>query len=168
MRSNFIASSVGMLAIACLFTAAGCRSATVPDSVLPLHGGNDPQVQLDYWHELATKRLVSNDEAFHGLLLYLDETDNAGSYPQRVAALKSRGLLARGFNRPSDEALERGTLAVAVARMLNIKGGVTMRLLGGTNPRYAMRELEYRDIFPPSSTNQIFTGSEFVGVIGKV
>src|SRR4051812_17084836 len=75
---------------ACLFTGlfTGCRSATAPDSVLPKFAGNEPEQQLDYWHTIATKSLISNDEAFHGLLLYLDGADNAQSYGDRVAMLK--------------------------------------------------------------------------------
>ena len=155
--------------VACAFAsiAIGCASTTrVPDSVLARTSGNDDQKQLDYWHEVATKSLVSNDEAFHGLLLYIDGKDDAANYNDRVASLKSRGFLPKSFNRGRDDALERGTVAVALAKHLNLHGGLTMHLLG-ISPRYATRELEYRDIFPPSSPQQIFTGGEFVGVIGK-
>jgi hypothetical protein len=159
------------LAVACLFTKllllAGCAATTtVNDSVLPRAAGNEEQQQLEYWHEVATKPLISNDDAFHGLLLYIDGKDDATAYDQRVATLKSRGFLPKNFDRPANAALERGTLAVALAKHLNLRGGLTMRLTGVT-PRYATRELEYRGVYPPSSPQQIFTGGEFVGVIGK-
>ena len=159
------------LAAACLFTKClllvGCATTTtVNDGVLPRAGGNEEQQQLDYWHEVATKPLISNDEAFHGLLLYLDGKDDANAYDQRVATLRSRGFLPKHFSRGANEVLERGTLAVALAKHLNLRGGLTMRLTGVT-PRYATRELEYRGVYPPSSPQQIFTGGEFVGVIGK-
>jgi hypothetical protein len=145
----------------------GCATTTtVPDSILPRTNGNEEQQQLDYWHEVATKPLISNDEAFHGLLLYLDGKDDATAYDQRVATLRARGFLPKNFNRGANDALERGTLAVPLAKHLGLKGGLTMRLTGVT-PRYATRELEYRGVYPPSSTQQIFTGAEFVGVIGK-
>jgi len=38
----------------------------------------------------------------------------------------------------------------------------------GPIPRYAVRELVYAGIFPPSSPQQTFSGAEFVGVIGKL
>ena len=157
------------LAVACAVAWAllGCAAMpTVPDSVLARAGGSDEQQQLDYWHEVATKDLIGNDEAFHGLLLYVDGKDDAAGYAQRVASLKSRGFLPRNFDGGANEAVDRGTVAVALARHLRLKGGLTMRLTGLT-PRYATRELEYRGVYPPSSTNQIFTGGEFVGVIGK-
>ena len=156
--------------VACAFasiTLLGCASITrVPDSVLPRTTGNDEQHQLDYWHEIATKSLISNDEAFHGLLLYIDGKDDSTTYDQRVASLKSRGFLPKSFNHGATDALERGDVAVALAKHLGVRGGLTMRLTGIT-PRYATRELEYRGVYPPSSPQQIFTGGEFVGVIGK-
>jgi hypothetical protein len=39
--------------------------------------------------------------------------------------------------------------------------------LAGTSARYAARELAYKGVFPDAGTNQLFTGGEFVGVIGK-
>ncbi len=51
--------------------------------------------------------------------------------------------------------------------MLNIRGGWAMHVFGDTQ-RYALRELVYLGIFPPSSPQQTFSGSEFVGVIGKI
>ena len=76
-------------------------------------------------------------------------------------------MLAGGFDKGADEAVERGTLAAAIVRFLNIKGGLTMRLMGPT-PRYATKELEYVGVYPPSSPNQTFSGTEFVGIIGRV
>lgn len=144
----------------------GCQTAIVKESTLPKFGGDAPEQQLDFWHEVATRNLVSNDEAFHGLLLYLDGKDAATSYEARVATLRSRGLLPGGFSQPGNQALQRGTLAVALVKTLKIQGGLTMRLFGNS-AHYATRELDYRGVYPRSSENQIFTGAEFVGVIGK-
>ena len=155
------------LVLVCLFAGIGCQNATVPQSTLPRLAGNDPGKQIDYWHEIATKNLISNDEAFHGILLYLDNKDDTTTYDQRVASLKSRGYLPRSFNQPADRAVERGTVAVPIAKSLHLNGGLTMRLTGGMSPRYATRELVYRDVYPMSGVEQVFTGSEFVGVIGK-
>ena len=42
-----------------------------------------------------------------------------------------------------------------------------MRLTGAT-PRYAVRELEFMTLFPPSAPNQALSGNEFVGIIGRI
>ena len=121
---------------------------------------------MEFWHQLAERPVTGNDDAFHGLLLYLDGEDPSQDYAGRVETLKSRGLLPRGFNQPAERAVDRGTLAVAITKALDIKGGWAMRVFGPT-PRYATRELQYLDLYPPSSPNQTFSGTEFLGIMGK-
>ena len=164
--------SIPARAIAWAFCAlaavcAGCQTAHVNSSLAAKFSGNDPDAQLNFWHELANRHLTSNDEAFHGLLLFADGRDDANTYDKRVATLKSRGLLAASFSEPANNAIRRGDLAVAIVNLLGIKGGWVMHVFGPT-PRYAVRELVYAGIFPPSSPQQTFSGAEFVGVIGKL
>jgi hypothetical protein len=152
---------------------AGCQSVRVSEPLLTQeHGGSDPQEQLEFIHTLQGRPVTSNDEAFHGLLLFIDGQDPAADYAGRVAALKSRSMLPAGFDKPADEAVDRGALAIAIAKALDVKGGMMMRLsiaAGGTpDPRYAVRELQFLNVYPPSSANQTFSGAEFVGVLGKV
>ncbi len=128
--------------------------------------GNEPQQQMDFWHALVTVRAVTNDQAFHAVLLLLEGSDAAGSYEQRVAQLKQRGLLKGSFDDGAGEFLRRGVLAHILAKALQIKGGVVMRALG-SNERYALRELMDMGIFPFSSPQQALSGSEFVAVIGR-
>jgi hypothetical protein len=147
---------------------AGCQAALVEHPVTQTAGGTDADSQLEFWSELETQRVTSNDDAFHGLLLYLDGNDPAPDYAHRVTALKSRGLLLPGFDRAANESVGRGVLAVAIAKVLKIKGGVMMRLTGGNVDRYALRELIYRKVYPAGSENQTFSGAEYVGIIGKI
>jgi hypothetical protein len=148
-----------------LLPLVGCKSATVSEPLTGKYGGDD--VQLEFWHELAARPVTCNDEAFHGLLLYLDGEDPNTDYAARVSALKSRGLLPAGFNRPANEAVKRGTLAVAIAHALKIRGGVMMHLSPHCS-RYAVRELMFHELYPASSPNQTFSGSEFLGIMGRV
>lgn len=153
----------------CAFAALalGCQSATVTSSVDSKFSGNDTDAQLGFWHALADRHVTSNDDAFHGLLLYADNHDDSKNYDDRVAALKSRGLLPDSFSQPANFAVTRGTLAVAIVKLIHIKGGWVMHVFGDTQ-RYAVKELVYDGIFPPSSPQQTFSGTEFVGIIGKI
>jgi hypothetical protein len=153
--------------VICVFVSPGCQSARVAEPLTKTLAGGDDDTQLEFWHKLAEQPVTCNDEAFHGLLLFFDEKDPNADYASRVQALKSRGWLDAGFDRPADQAVSRGTLARALTRALNIKGGVMMHLTGGYD-RYATRELIYMDLYPPSSPNQTFTGSEFLGIMGRV
>jgi hypothetical protein len=145
----------------------GCQTASVRSSVDSKFSGNDTNAQLAFWHELADRHVTSNDDAFHGILLYTDNHDDSKNYDQRVATLKSRGLLQASFSEPANEAVTRGTLAFAIVKIVGIKGGWVMHVFGPT-PRYAVKELVYDGIFPPSSPQQTFSGTEFVGIIGKI
>jgi hypothetical protein len=128
--------------------------------------GNDPGAQLQFWHALPERTAVSNDEAFHALLLFVEGQDAGGSYDQRVTLLKDKRMLPAGFDGGAAEPVRRGTLAVALTQALSIKGGLTMRMFGARD-RYAVRELQYAGLYPPSSPQQTFSGQEFLGIIGR-
>jgi hypothetical protein len=165
---RFDAKALVIVALALLVFACGCQPKThVPESLTQKLGGVEVDDQMEFWHQLADKRMTSNDDAFRGLLLYMDGKDQAKSYEDRIANLRSRKMLPKGFDEPADLAVSRGTLAVAISRLISLKGGVTMRLLG-PSPRYAVRELMFVGVYPTSSPNQTFSGAEYVGIIGRV
>jgi hypothetical protein len=147
---------------------AGCHAANT-HLAQPLAedlAKNDPDAQVEFWHALPKREAVSNDEAFHGLLLFADGEDKAADYIGRVERLKRRGMLAGDFSGATADPVRRGTVAVALAKVLSIRGGLTMHLFG-SSPRYAVRELQYAGLFPPSSPQQTFSGAEFLGIIGR-
>jgi hypothetical protein len=150
-----------------LASVLGCQRPTVQQPLTRTLGGVDPGQQMEFWHELAARPVACNDEAFHGLLLYVDPNAGAADYAARTAALKQRGLLPATFDEPADRAVGRGTVAVIVANRLKVKGGLMRRALPDS-PRYAIRELVAMNVFPPSSENQTFSGSEMLGIIGRV
>ena len=167
MRSNFLQTSraASVLAVAAI-SLAGCRSATVAEPLSAEMAADTPDAQMEFWHTLPQRRVASNDEAFHALLLFVDGSDPASDYPARVEAMKARQMVPADFNGPAQRAVQRGTVAVAIARTLEIKGGLSMRLFG-PSPRYVVRELQYMNLFPQSSPQQTFSGQELLGIIGR-
>lgn len=159
-----IAASLLLAALA----LAGCQTARVAQPLTVSFGADEPDARMEFWHALSEQPVASNDDAFHAVLLSFDGADPAPDYAARVERLKARGMLPKGFNGAANEAVDRGNLAVALSRALGIKGGLTMRLAGGASPRYAVRALQYRGLYPESSPNQTFSGAEFVGVMGRV
>src|ERR1700679_4364770 len=73
--------------IAAAVGATGCQTARVADPLTRTLGGSDPDQQMDFLHTLADRPVTSNDEALHGLVLFLDGTDPYADYAARVAAL---------------------------------------------------------------------------------
>lgn len=149
-----------------LTTLSGC---TVTPRAVPIHTSLPENVRdsAGFWAVLAEQPIATNDDALHAILLFLDDVDDSADYASRVESLRSRGVLPKNFNALPDEAISRGTVAVAMTNMLGIRGGLTMSLIG-PNARYAIRELEFRQLFPPSTPNQILTGGEFTAVIDRV
>jgi hypothetical protein len=160
MRWFCAASLVSVLA------TTGCQSAYVDKPVTAVSGGNDPDQQIDFWHRLAETPITSYDDAFHAILMFTDGEDPAADYPARVDVMKKKGLLAAGFNRPWNESVDRGTVSVALAKALKIRGGLVMSVFGASS-RYATKELEFLEVYPVSSPNQTFSGSEFIAVISR-
>ena len=153
----------------CIAITAGCNAPTrVAELLTNGHlAGNGPHEKAAFWYELARRPVVSNDEAFHALLLYFAETDSAIDYAGRVKAMRDAGMLPGNFDRPGDERAIRGVVAYAIAKAAHFKGGFTMQLLG-PSPRYADRALQYQGLLPSGSPNQAFTGGQFVAVIGRL
>lgn len=166
MKFVWKSSGVVMVTAAALMMGA-CQSTRVEQPMsAELVNSQEVDDQMDFWHDLAQRPMVANDEAFHALLLFVDGQDTAGSYEARVENLKDRKMLPGSFDAPADHAITRGDLAVALVGALEIKGGVMLRLMP-TSRRYATRELAYEGLFPQSSEHQTFTGEQFIGIIGK-
>jgi hypothetical protein len=171
-RSNNILVRAQRRGLACvslviaMLLATGCQSPRVQQSLTVTLPAEPVAAQLEFWHGLEDRPITCNDEAFHGLLIFVNGQDDSKDYDARVAELKSLHLLTGSFNRPAEEAVQRGTVASVLVRALKIKGGWALTVLGPM-PRYATRELVYLSLFPPSSPEQTFSGSEFVGIMGK-
>jgi hypothetical protein len=157
---------VGVPLLLAVVFLGGCQAPRVEHSLTDSLPADPVAGQLEFWHGLENRPITCNDEAFHGLLLFVKGEDGSRDYDARVAELKSLHLLSPGFNSPAQEAVQRGTIASVLVRVLKIHGGWVMTLIGPT-PRYATRELIYLNLFPPSSPEQTFSGSEFVGIMGR-
>lgn len=156
-----------LLGIGPALTAGSCARSTVTTGLETTYDKQDLTRDIAFWHKLPERSAVTNDEGLHGLLSFIYGEDPAADYPARVKLAKEQGLVAKDFNEPANATLTKGTLAAALARTMNIKGGVMLQLSGNSG-RYATRELTYMGILPEGSTeNQSISGLDFVGVISK-
>lgn len=157
--------SITLASLLLSVTLCGCARTVVSDPLITTYPVDDSSSELAYWHSLPSRSAVSNDEGLHGLILLSDTEDTTGSYEARVALAKQRRWLGEGFEEEANLAMQRGTLARAVAVICNVRGGVMMQLVGPT-PRYATRELVAMGMIPEgSSENQSITGLEYMSVI---
>lgn len=146
----------------------GCATPTAGPAVTQTIKTDTVLGRARYQRELAKRRICTNDDAFHMLIDYVNNVDACDDYADRVRWLSERQMLPNGFDRPADEAITRGTFAVAIAKLLHYRGGI-MRLAIPGSPRYATRELVYRGIYPAGSTpNQTYSGVEVIGVLAAI
>src|SRR5438067_10161346 len=102
-----------IVAVALLLSViTGCAAPRAGQPLAKELAGNDPDAQINFWHALTDLPVTSNDQAFHGLLLYADGKDDSPDYAARIATLKSRGMLPLGFYQPPAAAVQRGVVAV--------------------------------------------------------
>lgn len=158
--------SLLLLAAAIAAAPLGACTRTVVSDPLDARAIAPGAGELDFWHQLPGRPAVSNSEAMLGVLLLADGRDPAGSHDARMTLLKERGWLSQGFDEPPTHAVQRGTLARMTASALGVRGGVMMHITGGAG-RYALRELIYANVFPPSTENQTVSGLEFLAIISK-
>ena len=97
-QSGARAGSPCYMIIAAVLIIAGCQSTHLAKPLDPKLAGNDATDQLEFWHALTDEPVASNDQAFHGMLLYLDGKDDASNYAERVQSMKSRRLLPSSNN----------------------------------------------------------------------
>jgi len=129
-------------------------------SVAEVHaeGGAD---QLEFFEELETRPLVSQDDALHAVLLFV-RGSSAPTYVQRAAIAKQLGLMdPRSDQRPRD-AVTVGEFSQFLAAALPESGG-TVKLLNIDESVARLRELGLTPVrWEP---NRGISGAELVGVL---
>src|SRR5690348_6724935 len=111
-----------LLALQAVLLITGCQSTLQnPRPFVTPSRGAAPLERLAFWRELTDRPVAGNDDAFHALLLALDDGDPHADYAARVAALKAKGLLPGDFAESAGDPIRRGTLAYAIANRLGLK-----------------------------------------------
>lgn len=145
-----------------------CARTQVTDSIETNFAPTDGDSAVAYWHKLPERSAITNNEGLHGLLETVLGEDPSKNWDDRLLLARDKGLVPAGFSGKPDETMTRGTLAVGLARTLNVKGGLMMQLSKGGSARYATRELSYMGLLPEGSTeNQSISGIEYVGIMSK-
>ncbi len=159
------APAAAVAAVLAIAAAGGCERSRVESAAVDRFPRGSQE--LDFLDALSRQVVVTNGDALHGLISFADGTDLSSTYSGRVEIAKRRGWLPSGWDRPAAESAQIGWMAVAACRILDVKGGMTMRLLGPT-PRYATKELVFMDVLPLRTENQALSGQEFVDFLNRL
>ncbi|MHC4142666.1 MAG: hypothetical protein ACYSUF_12630 [Planctomycetota bacterium] len=143
----------------------GCARTVLESSVVDATAADE--AELDFWDGLESQRVVTVNDALHALFLLADGSDSIATYEQRLAEAKRRKWLGAGADPAANESATVGLVAMAACQILEVKGGLTMRLLG-PSPRYCTREIVFLGILPPRTEHQSLSGLELMDVVGHV
>lgn len=148
-----------------LVFGAGCARTTLKASLVNEYGTRDEFVEMDFWDGLAEQRVVTNHDALHALVLSFTKS-NPASYEERLDLAHKRGWIKAEDIPPANESARVGWIAKAVCLECDIKGGLTMRLLGA-HERYAVNELNSLGWLPNMSRNQAISGLQLVALLSN-
>ncbi|MFH1419742.1 MAG: hypothetical protein ABII12_15830 [Planctomycetota bacterium] len=119
---------------------------------------------------LAEIDLVTVDEAYRAMLILADGEDTCESFETRRSALESRGIAKSAWSLVPENVIDAGSVAYMICRICELRGGVSFNLfgrLGLGDRRYALRELEYREMIDDKVDYQYMTGASLVGLMAK-
>ncbi len=153
------------LLLCLLVWCTGCsmeRTRVETSAVVQFPGPDDT---LDFWDTLADQPVATNNDALHGLILLHDgDAGILDSWPQREARAKAVGWLPADATLDPDESAAAGHLAMAGCAILDVRGGLSMRLWG-RKPRFCLRELVHIGVLPGISEHEALSGAEFIAFI---
>ena len=143
-------------------SAVGCSQVVRPEQVEQAE-----KADIDtFLHEhLPGQPAVTVGEAYRALLVLADGEERFGDYDSRRAALEERGIVRTAWKLEREACIDRGSVAYMVCRILQIRGGVNMNLVGSLgigDRRYAARELVYMDMMQPGAAYRYVTGGELL------
>jgi hypothetical protein len=148
-----------------VLVVGGCRPYVMSNSAVDQYPSGDQEIE--FLGAVERMPAVTNNDALHGFLLLQDGADACTSFESRVQEGEKRGWFRGSAPQKPNEAAKVGWMATAGCVVMNVEGGVSMRLFGPL-PRYATRELVYMEILPLRTENQILTGAEFVDFINRL
>lgn len=163
MRSSAALRRLVCLAVSLL--AVGCRPYVMSDSAVDRFPRGDEEI--DFLAAVERMNAVTNNDALHAFFLLQDGDDAHADYMARRAEAQRRGWMPGDASPRPNEAAKVGWMAMAGCEVMQVKGGLTMHVLGNS-PRYATRELVFMEILPLRTENQILTGTEFVDYINRL
>ena len=166
-NSSWMAASLA--AVLLVLSVGGCAPAGVKGvrafEDLPAAEG-EVMSDAEFFYELTNKRYCSTDDAYRGVLLFIDGKDTSKDFQERAARVQMHGIVKKSWKHNAKAPITKGKVAYMFARALEIRGGVVYNITDAS-PRYALRELIYHDIIISGSENQKLSGAEYVGILGR-
>lgn len=161
-RSGALAIAAGLVALLAGLTLTGCqtpepRATTQP--TVPQEGNAELIMHI------SSQPFVTAEPAYRAAYLLSKGETFAGSFDELADAMRSEGLIGKGWRHTPEQLLDRAAIGFLICRACDIRSGLNWNLTG--LGRYAWRELQYHRIAAGGSEYGLMSGGEFVGVLSR-
>ncbi len=144
------------------------------------------------YRELVDRGIATYEDGCRAISYFVDVPENTMTFEELVLELKKKGIIRRRWKYKAEKPLTRGIMAYMVCRVLNIKGGLTMRALDGIerftslirkklkikgdfalpdfgmNKRYAYLELQNMVLVPTGYKKTFLTGHDLLALMYRI
>ena len=148
-----------------LLTSAACSQIDRPEQAQAAQ-----QLSGDeFLHEhLPQQSFVTTAEAYRAMVMLAEGEDRFGSFAGCEEYLLAKKILRPEWKLDRDTAIDRGTVAYMVMRIVNIRGGINWNVFGKQgigDRRYAVRELVFHKMMADGPPYRLISGPELVDLM---
>lgn len=119
-------------------------------------------INQKYLKRLLDQKFARKIDAIYIAVVLLNKQKELITGPLQFSYLKDQGFLPKDeTGKNLNERIQKGELAYLLCKVLNIKGGLHLRLFG-VSERYALSELIFQDIMVQGNAKELVTGRELV------
>jgi len=159
MKST-ITLALGLAVLSAGLIGCGTGQIQSPQAVLP---AEESPGLIDRISSLET---VDENSALRAVLMLVDGKDDCKTFGERLRALQDRKIADPSWDFQADKPISRGKLAYMVFTGCDIKGGLTLTLLGPSQ-RYCLRELKFKGIIVSGDQEGTVSGMETVAILSR-
>lgn len=180
MRTGLLAAAVVLLAAVPALAAEPAPVEAEPEAAPaeagPAEAGQAeagpaiPETDAEFFAELGFKPVATASDTARAFVILVSEgKELGGDYDRCRATLREQGILPDDWLDTADpsDPTTKGHLARLVCKVLDLKGGLWMRLLG-PQPRIALQECAYLNLMTRGAVYRHVMGGELVGVVDRV
>ena len=119
-----------------------------------------------FLREMAGKEEITLADGCRAIYCFVGGDENEKNIDTILADLLERKCIKKNYQGKAERKLTRGQFAYMLCRALDIRGGLTMMVIG-TTERYALRECIFRELMPDVNQGKYVTGLELLGVLSR-
>jgi hypothetical protein len=137
------------------------------------------------YRELIDRGIATYEDGCRAISCFVDVPENTMTFEELVVELKKKGIIGKRWKYKAEKPLTRGITAYMICKVLNIKGGLTMRFTSlickafkikdgftvpdfGMNKRYAYLECQHMGIVPIGHKKTYLTGHDLLALMYRV